>query len=451
MSTQLKVKPVLIVGDAWHVFPQTDGQLHVTTEIGASRSEVETLFGQLGEKVGGNAAFLEPALIDNEQDLLKLKKDVFEADAFLVYLSGGMSNESFQRLWELEIPIIAFSGNCTPMMGMYALPIEEREYHPNVTFALDYREIKDQLRLVRVIKQLRNTKMVLLGTHQREAYFWQQVPDPVIARRKLGVEFIPVSCEEFLAEAERVVPEEAAAVAEEWTSQAKEVLEPSQAEVNEAAKMYVAMDSILKDKTAQAISVGCLELMYAFGKAPVCFPLAILRDKGYPAGCEADASATLTMVLMEYLADRPAYMGNFVQADPDKNIVMISHGCSPSKMSGRDQPTIPYSLVHSHSYPPFTRVLEGGAGLTSYVEYDKGQEVTISRIGSNLDRMSAASGKIVDCWDSICDRTTISIQVNDARQFFHNATGNHQVVVYGDYLADLRALCRLLDIKLLEV
>ena len=64
--------------------------------------------------------------------------------------------------------------------------------------------------------------------------------------------------------------------------------------------------------------------------------------------------------------------------------------------------------------------------------------------------MAATTGKIVDCWDSICDRTTISIQVNDARQFFHNATGNHQVVVYGDYLADLRELCGLLDIKLVE-
>ncbi|MBW1900347.1 MAG: hypothetical protein JRJ20_01800 [Deltaproteobacteria bacterium] len=447
---QLKVKPVLIVGDTWHVFPQPDCQLHVTTDIETSRSEVETLFGQLGEKVGGNAVFLEPALIDNEQDLVKLKKDILEADAFLVYLSGGMANESFQKLWELEIPIIAFSGDCTPMMGLYALPVEEREFHPNVTFALDYREIEDQLRLVGVIKRLRNTKMVLLGTHQREAYFWQHIPDPVIARRKLGVEFIPVSCTEFLAEAARVEPAEAETIAEEWTSKAKEMVEPSPAEVEEAAKLYVAMYNILKEKTAQAISVGCLELMYAYGKAPLCFPLAILRDKGFPAGCEADASATLTMILMEYLADRPAYMGNFVQADPDKNIVMISHGCSPSKMSGRDQPAKPYTLVHSHSYPPFTRVLEGGAGLTSYVAYDKGQEVTIARIGANLDRMVATRGKIVDCWDSICDRTTISIQVNDARRFFHNATGNHQVVVYGDYLADLRELCRLLDIKLVE-
>jgi L-fucose isomerase-like protein len=157
------------------------------------------------------------------------------------------------------------------------------------------------------------------------------------------------------------------------------------------------------------------------------------------------------MVLMEYLADRPAYMGNFVRVDPDSNLVMISHGCSPSKMSGRDQPAKPFTLVHSHSYPPFTRVTEGGAGLTSFVAYDKGQTVTIARIGANLDRMVAARGNIVDCWDSICDRTTIAIHVDDARQFFHNATGNHQVVVYGDHMETLRKLCGLLDIRFMGV
>jgi L-fucose isomerase-like protein len=45
-----------------------------------------------------------------------------------------------------------------------------------------------------------------------------------------------------------------------------------------------------------------------------------------PAGCEADAGATLTMLMFEYLADRPAYMGNLVWADPQTNRVSISHG-----------------------------------------------------------------------------------------------------------------------------
>ena len=72
---KLKIKPVLIVGDTWHVFPQPNCQLHVTTDIKASRSEIEAIFQELREKVGSHAVFLEHALIDNEQDLTKLKKD----------------------------------------------------------------------------------------------------------------------------------------------------------------------------------------------------------------------------------------------------------------------------------------------------------------------------------------------------------------------------------------
>lgn len=192
--------------------------------------------------------------------------------------------------------------------------------------------------------------------------------------------------------------------------------------------------------------------MYAYSKHPFCFALAVLRDDGFPAGCEADATATLTMLILDYIADRPAYMGNIVRADPENNLVMISHGCSPSQIAGRDRPPKPYTLVHSHSVPPFTRAIGGGAGVTSYVDYlDKGQEVTVARIGANLDRMIALRGEIVDCRDTICDRTTLTLRVKDAREFIHHATGNHQVVVYGDYITELRSLCQALDIDFTEL
>ncbi len=262
---QLRVKPVLIVVDAWHVFAQPNCLLHVTTDVQTSRAEIETIFGELLDKMGTIALFLEPAFIEKEQDLARLKGAVCDADALLVYQSGGMPNESLQGLWDLKIPIIAFSGHCTPMMGLYVLPADEREFHPNVTFALDYREIEEQLRLVGVSKRLRHTKMILPGTHQRETYFWQHIPDLVVARRKLGIEFLTVSCEEFLEDANGADSKEAEALAEGWINTAKEMTEPSPTDVTEAAKIYLAIHRLFEEKGTQAVSVGCLELMYVHG------------------------------------------------------------------------------------------------------------------------------------------------------------------------------------------
>ena len=454
---QITVKPVIIVGTyAPHVFPQPDGQLEVTIDTEASKATAEDRHQQLVANLKSDTNFLPPALIRDRTDILKLKEALGEADVLLVYLSAGVEQHGAleKPIWELSagIPIIGFSGQYTPMMGMYNLPAEEREYYPDVTYALDYEDIDDRLRLLSVKKRLKDTRIILLGRHDRETYYWEQMPDTVMARRKLGVDFIPVSGAEFVAEINAVESASVNAIAQQWTNSAQAIAEPSPDEIREVAKTYLAMKKLLTQTSSQAISVGCLELMYACNIPAMCFSLAVLRDEGFPAGCEADASATLTMVILEYLSNRPAYMGNLVRADPENKLLMISHGCSPAMVAGRDRPPKPYTLVHSHSVPPYTRTLEGGGGLTSYIDYmdGKGQEVTVVRIGANIDRIVAIRGEIVDCRDTICDRTTITVNVDNPKAFVRQATGNHQVLVWGNYIEDLRALCGILDIALIE-
>jgi L-fucose isomerase-like protein len=441
---QLKLKPVYLLGKAWHVFPQPDLQLAVATDPEAIRSSVEELHRELRGRLASDVAFLEPAIVQDDSDLANLREQLGDADALLVNVStGGLEG----GLFEWEVPIIAYSGECTPMMALYNLPLAERAKHPNLTYALDAEEVDAQLRLLGVRKRLRGSKLVVLG----EYLCADRLPDPELVKRKLGVEFVHVSSAEFVEEVSRVGPKAAKAVAREWQNGALEGSEPSWEELAEAAGIQLALERVLERSGAQAMSVGCLELMYARGKAPFCLVLATLRDAGRPAGCEADAGATLTMLMLDYLADRPAYMGNLVRADPQTNRVNISHGCSPARIAGRDRPAKSYRLVHSHSAPPFSRGLEGGSGVTSYVDYaDVGQVVTIARLAADLEGLFAVRGEIVDCRDTICDRTTLTLQVADARSFVQHATGNHQVVVYGDHVEDLGRLCRLLDMGLIE-
>jgi L-fucose isomerase-like protein len=454
---KVKLKPVLILGtNVPHVFPQPNGQLDVTVDSEISKSRAENRHQELIKNLNSDVEFLPPAFIYNKADVNQLKKTAGEADLLLVYLSAGIDKNGplEKSIWEISAstPIIGFSGQCTPMMGMYNLPAEEREYYPNVSYAIDYADIDEQVRFQSIMKRLRRTRIVLLGRHDRETYYWQQMPDPVLARRKMGIEFIPVSGTEFLSMLGSLEKSEVEAATQEWITNAKAVAEPSENEIREVAKTYVAMKKLLSQTGSQAISVGCLELMYGFNIPAMCFSLAQLRDEGFPAGCEGDASATLTSVILEYLTDKPAYMGNLVHADAANKLVMISHGCSPAKTAGRDLPPKPYTLVHSHSVPPFTKTIEGGGGVTSYVDYleDKGQPLTIARIGANVDRIAAATGELVDCRDTICDRTTITIKMKDPKRFVQNTTGNHQVVVWGDCMEDLRNLCRMLEISLIE-
>lgn len=447
----IQVKPVHIVGNTWHVFPGADCKLEVTTDVESSRARVETLHRELQERLDGDLLFLEPALIREAADLDALGANLGDADVLLVNLSGGMMLHHMggdaADFWSWDIPIIAYSGEGAPMMGLYSLPFAERERHPGLSYALDAEAVAARIRLVGVKKRLASSRVLILGEYMCA----EHLPDPEAVKKKLGVEFVSIPSRQLLGEVEAVEDADAEEVARGWSERATGESESSTQEVLDGARIYLAMERLLEREGAQAASVGCLELMYAHGRSPFCFALATLRDVGLPAGCEADAGATLTMLIFEYLADRPAYMGNLVHADPDARLVSISHGCSPARMAGRDQPAKAYRLVHSHSVPPFSRDLGGGAGLTSYVDYgDVGQVVTVARLDADLGAMMAARGEIVECRDTICDRTTLTVRVADARDFVHKAAGNHQVVVYGDYLGELRELCGLLGMALRE-
>jgi L-fucose isomerase-like protein len=289
--------------------------------------------------------------------------------------------------------------------------------------------------------------MLVLGEYR----CFEKLPDPARLRERLGVGLGTLSSADFLALAAQADATQVAEVVARWRADALAVDEPDAADIESAARLFVALHAHLGEHGYAAASVGCLEVMYRHATRPFCFVLATLRDMGLPAGCESDATATLTMLVLELLAERPAYMGNLVLADPARQLVAVSHGCSPRFMHGRDAAPLPYRLVHSHSVPPFSRGPDGGAGLTSYVDYGQvGQPVTLCRLAAELDECFVARGEIVECRDTICDRTTLTVRVADARAYAHRATGNHQVLVYGDFVAELRAFCSVTGMRCVE-
>jgi hypothetical protein len=391
----------------WHVFPQPDHQLLVATEQSRAVAEARRRMEQLGRALADVAELEEPVTGEEGDLVAEAERRREGADAILVQVSSVLD----QRLWAIDAPILAWSGDRTPMMGLYNLPLAERRAHPNVTFCLDEREIRAglvQVRATRVLERLRETRLIALGAYASA----DRLPDPRSLREVTGVELVHVPAADFLALVDQVDANEAVRVGQGWTEGAQQVDEPDATDVASAARIQVALLQLLARERAQAISVGCLEFMYGHGCRPFCWVLASLRDQGFPAGCEADAAATLTLLAVEYLAERPGYMGNLVAADPEAQTIAISHGCSPTRMLGRDAAAIPYRLVHSHSLPPFSRDLKGGSGLTSYVEYDRGREVTIARLGGDLETLLATAGEITDCRDTICDRSAPACAVS---------------------------------------
>ena len=434
---QIKIKPIFILNKGENAFRHLDGTREIISDEAAVNLRTAQLSKELRDGLQCRDALLDEAIVRDEQDLAKLKMEALRADGLLLYLIGYMP---LPTIFNWGVPVIAFSGQYTPMVSLYALGVE-RQSRPGITIALDFQDIDEELQLLDARKKLQNSRIALFGFPPYLFSRWHHLPDFELARQKLGVQFSAVELRELVAQLPTIEQREAQTVAERWRQEAKEVIEPSMADVVETARIYLALHQMLDREKANALALNCLEMMRALQVLPPCYALTRLRDEGVHAACEADVIALLTMMLLGYLADAPAFMGNIVAALPNENILRISHDVVPTKMAGFSQPSRNHILRNYHWSP----------GVTAHVELDIGQEVTIARLSRNLDKILILGGELVNCQDTIACRTTISAKVSDVRKFMRSAFGNHHILVYGNHVKQAKALCHRLGIDSIEL
>jgi L-fucose isomerase-like protein len=230
-------------------------------------------------------------------------------------------------------------------------------------------------------------------------------------------------------------------LAHEYLHNARRVVEPSQTDILDAARTYFVLKQIIDLEKADAIMMDCLPgLRKPHKHPPPCMGFMTLRDEGIPAGCQADLNATLTMMLVQQLFDRPGFQQN-ASMETEKNHYFGAHCTSASKMHGVDGPSEPY-ILRSHA--------EAGWGCVPRVLFAPGQEVTMALyLSGKTPRMIVYSGEIVCCPPipptGGC-RTNIEMTINEVADVC-DVKGMHQIIFYGNYAQDLRRFCQLYDIE----
>ena len=437
----ISVKPVFILSRGAGVFTNQDGRMEVVLDGDANRNRINELLQELGSEAGDRVTIREELLVSDPADFESLSEARDEIDVILAYFLGVTPIEG---LLGWSGPIIAFSGQYTPAMALYAVGAE-RWQREDLFIALDYKDIRRMLRVLEVKKSLAETRIVLFGFPPSWHLRWYVFPDLEAVRRRLGVQFIPVELRELIELVQNVAPDEAALVANSWMGRAEQVIEPTEKHLQESAAVYLAMRQVMERTGARAMAINCLEIAqsrkFAGQIINPCMGMLHLRDQGLPSGCEMDIPGLLTMILLGSLSQKPAFLGNVVHADPVSNTIKLSHCILPTRMHGFDKDPLPYLLRDYH----------GLRGVTAFTRVPSGLTVTLARADRNLERMVALTGKILAGEDTTFCRNTLSIQVHNVRDFVQQAEGNHHALVFGDYLDDMQTLCALLDCDFQEV
>jgi L-fucose isomerase-like protein len=397
---------------------------------------------QLRTNLKPDVHVLKDAVVNEEKDVSLLNGDVAKADAILLYKPHLGLGDCIVKIAEFNLPVILFSDE-----GMVNNPLDALEYvypREKVWVAVGYQDLNDYLTALSAKKKMGQTRILILNADYPhwERFLCRIHGGREAIKERFGIELEYVKSEDVICRWENIDEQRVKPIVEKWIKEAEKVVEPKENDLISVAKLYLVMKDLLKEKNAQAITMG-----YGDNPLPVpCFAYTNLRDEGTPSACEADIVSLLSMVILNYLAEKPCFMGNtFV--DTTNDTLIISHCVCPRKMEGYNAKADPYTLRRYHK--------ENLAGsLTAFVKMKKGEEVTVCRLSGDLKNMLVARGVIADCVDmddeTFC-RVKAEVKIGDPQGFIHKTSGNHHVMVYGDCRERLRKLNEILGISTIEV
>lgn len=234
----------------------------------------------------------------------------------------------------------------------------------------------------------------------------------------------------------------AAQAADDFTSGALRVVEPTRKEIESGLRMYLGLKSLLAQRRANAVTIDCFGSLRA-NELPgyPCIAWSKLNDAGLYGVCEADLASTMTQILITSYTGMPGFVSDPV-FDVSRNEVIHAHCVSATRMKGIRGPQSPY-IVRNH--------LETNEGAVLQVLMPAGEMITVARF-TEPGKLLASTALVTGGGDSDrgC-RSQIRTRVADAGKWLQNYTaGLHRVIFYGDHMKSLERMGRLLGFEVVR-
>lgn len=412
------------------------------------RVEIEGQLKRIEEKLGNVELIVGRASNANAMtELLQEAGD--EAPVLVINMTIGGLLSVMPPVFEQNRPTAVFSMPGSGHDWLY--PFRWREEGRPVTLiaSADYNDLEEAIKLLRVIPMMKHTRVLLLPN----AAGTDPACTPELVKQKLGAEIVVVPHQRFDDMITAVDEDSIEKETQRWLDEAHRVHEPNREDIAKAARVSIALERLVEEEKAQAVTIGdCLGWLQ---RGFPCLGFTRLRDIGVPAVCEGDMDSLWTMVMFQYATDLPGFQGNST-FDTSKNQVWTAHCVGPLKMDGLDAPSAPY-LLRSHS--------EVGDGVVPEIFYRIGQKITRAKF-VNLDTMLVSTGTICDVPEKsvrAC-RTQIVTEVDDAAAMARKWGGGvltgdmrhemmtllHRVVYYGDHIQRMKHLGDLMGFQVVE-
>jgi len=280
------------------------------------------------------------------------------------------------------------------------------------------RQLEEILKDLELYFSLKNTRIGLVGSPSD--WLVASSPKPTILQNKWGPEVVDVSMSEIKRNLKSITINSIKTIIESLVNNAVEIREPSNSDLQENVKVYIALKKTLKQHKLDAITVRCFDLILE-KKITGCFALAQLLDDKVIAGCEGDLVSTMGMIWCQKLLGVIPWMANPAGLNIENNTLWLAH-C-----------TVPRSIVKKYSLRSH---FESGLGVGIQGTIANGP-VTLLRIGGKqMEKIWLAEGNIIQTGkrEDLC-RTQVEIKLSTGNvlDLLQKPLGNHIILVQGHH------------------
>lgn len=452
---------------------------------------------QVQESVPDYVNLMEPVRVKGYTDAWNTKNEDMEllakeddTDVYIVTSSGRTGKVLTEFARRVKKPMIVYSESYFAMnTDVTGLKVRGMEAYP----LLQWKELPDLLKPLRVRKALQQTRVLLLNRFTMNYSPVSAQEGPLSLEKltdKFGINLQVMDLHEYLDQLtirpcdenptmpgrkmDNITEEdmkEIERITDELMDGADEC-DMMREDIIPSVRAYYLTQKLMKKMDCNAFTAPCPDMCSTRRlnqeRCTLCLTHSLNEEQGIPSACETDITALLCKIIMENLTGQATYMGNscwmrmengkptapdFSSATEEElkvfagqeNLFVTLHSVANRRLKGYDKPEESYS-IRSFAF--------SGWGATLRYDFTKDMDdaVTVIRINPELNKMLAIRGKIkgqLGYKRQNCS-TACVYQVEDAEAAYRKTFefGSHMVLTYGDHTEELKHFCEVMGLEL---
>lgn len=293
------------------------------------------------------------------------------------------------------------------------------------------------------LDKVRGATISVVGAHPAGFDTCEYDETALASLADVKVKTIPLT--ELFDRAKAVPESRAKAVREKVDHEVAQLDAVDQTQLDRSFRVFCALDDIREDTGAKGLAVRCWPETFTEYGCAACGPMAMMNEKRTPSACEADVFGSFTALIMQELADEPAWMADLVDVDAADETGVFWH-CGLAPLSMCDPQATPEATIHTNRKMPLLHQFPLKPGAFTFARVSQARNAMKLVIGGGefIRRPMAFTGT--------SGVFRFSRPLNDVLGAIMNEQLEHHfAIAYGDHRDALKTIGARMNLPVLEI